>query len=635
MAWQIKIHTLNVGQGDAQIIEVWDQVEPSDKEYKKWAKQKKVSLTAESLKQFAQEYVEWQNSERKKDPKSMDEEVSPKYQAILIDGGDKKNNDNYNYKLIYNFVATKEIRITRMLLTHFDEDHYGGWMDLIKEDINSIYFNSLLITFRKILEFFRIDDKNKYHIAIVLYKNLFNFENEALEKINVDINIDSTKDQISEYLKQAGDLLKNYKSKLSDENFHKLLDIPHLFNPSKFSDLTEIDFSSAEKLKAVDARSIINIYSEGDHRILDAFGGEINEKTILQNVEFIYPDKDSCKGTLKDTTPKSVWEDIDKFVRNDRSSLLKDFSNIEIKHRKKTCKEFTIGCLGTDILGFSEGNLEIYNKQKLKDKPGLFVVIGKGKIYDFQKKKLTTTLTNSSSIGLLFVYKTFTYLTCGDLTDLDGDLGQNGNPKNYGNSTDSDLESILAKRLNNEGYRELSLMKIGHHGSHEGTSNYVLDKLKPNWVIISCGNLKSHDHPTREMLHRLYNNDCVKKIYTTGSGVRYGLNETFKDYNTYDTYDKWYKDNKSHHENDGNEITWLKKLLKAKDVENFVMVKSTGKKSVIEDQSIDEYFDEFLNGKKESLFYITYKGPHNKSATEKFELWIEKKKIKMQNDKSV
>ena len=61
--------------------------------------------------------------------------------------------------------------------------------------------------------------------------------------------------------------------------------------------------------------------------------------------------------------------------------------------------------------------------------------------------------------------------------------------------------------LNNKGYfdsYDVDVLKVAHHGSHEGTNKEIfLDKVDPEYAIISVGADNSYEHPRQALLDRL------------------------------------------------------------------------------------------------------------------------------------
>lgn len=60
---------------------------------------------------------------------------------------------------------------------------------------------------------------------------------------------------------------------------------------------------------------------------------------------------------------------------------------------------------------------------------------------------------------------------------------------------------------------QLSILKVGHHGSRKGTSDFLLDLVNPKLAVISCGFENHFGHPNKENLKRLNNHHI--SIYRT------------------------------------------------------------------------------------------------------------------------
>lgn len=56
---------------------------------------------------------------------------------------------------------------------------------------------------------------------------------------------------------------------------------------------------------------------------------------------------------------------------------------------------------------------------------------------------------------------------------------------------------------------ELTLLKVGHHGSSASCSWELLEKVKPRYAVISCGADNSYGHPAAETLERLLHTGCT------------------------------------------------------------------------------------------------------------------------------
>ncbi len=77
-----------------------------------------------------------------------------------------------------------------------------------------------------------------------------------------------------------------------------------------------------------------------------------------------------------------------------------------------------------------------------------------------------------------------------------------------------DAEEKAEKALSENGVDlKADVLKVGHHGSHTGTSAAFLQQVKPSFALISCGTGNSYGHPHSDTLERLH--DCGAKIYRT------------------------------------------------------------------------------------------------------------------------
>lgn len=64
-------------------------------------------------------------------------------------------------------------------------------------------------------------------------------------------------------------------------------------------------------------------------------------------------------------------------------------------------------------------------------------------------------------------------------------------------------EEMLVERLREEQIEEVSILKVAHHGSRNATGDELLQQLRPELAVISCGSDNSYGHPHREVLERL------------------------------------------------------------------------------------------------------------------------------------
>ncbi len=72
-----------------------------------------------------------------------------------------------------------------------------------------------------------------------------------------------------------------------------------------------------------------------------------------------------------------------------------------------------------------------------------------------------------------------------------------------GDAESDELEEIL----NNEDIGDIDVLKVGHHGSNDSVSESVLERLKPEYALISVGEGNSYGHPTSQTLKLLEDSD--------------------------------------------------------------------------------------------------------------------------------
>lgn len=76
-------------------------------------------------------------------------------------------------------------------------------------------------------------------------------------------------------------------------------------------------------------------------------------------------------------------------------------------------------------------------------------------------------------------------------------------------------ESQLCDRYNDEQW-DISLLKVGHHGSKTSTSIRFLRMLMPHYAVISVGKGHQPDHPSQQTLDRLEQADV--EVFRTDEG---------------------------------------------------------------------------------------------------------------------
>ena len=97
---------------------------------------------------------------------------------------------------------------------------------------------------------------------------------------------------------------------------------------------------------------------------------------------------------------------------------------------------------------------------------------------------------NAESITLSMQYQNFSCLFTGDLEGAGEEA----------------LQNIISSASTRQSYHipeHYTVLKVAHHGSKNSTSEQLLDRLKPECALISCGRKNRYGHPHKELLERL------------------------------------------------------------------------------------------------------------------------------------
>ena len=113
---------------------------------------------------------------------------------------------------------------------------------------------------------------------------------------------------------------------------------------------------------------------------------------------------------------------------------------------------------------------------------------------------VTPSGENDRSVALVLRYDTFDYFIASDLTG--------------GGSSTADVESKAAVATG-----DVDVLHVGHHGSLTSTNLTLLNTLKPEHAVISCGDGNSYGHPTQTILDRLAAAPQLNTIWQTESGT--------------------------------------------------------------------------------------------------------------------
>lgn len=97
---------------------------------------------------------------------------------------------------------------------------------------------------------------------------------------------------------------------------------------------------------------------------------------------------------------------------------------------------------------------------------------------------------NAESITLSMQYQNFSCLFTGDLEGAGEEA----------------LQNIISSASTRQSYHipeHYTVLKVAHHGSKNSTCEQLLDRLKPECALISCGRKNRYGHPHKELLERL------------------------------------------------------------------------------------------------------------------------------------
>ena len=125
-----------------------------------------------------------------------------------------------------------------------------------------------------------------------------------------------------------------------------------------------------------------------------------------------------------------------------------------------------------DLKKIANKNNKQLSKVEINDKFDL----DKAEFEILSVKNNTSNSANESSIVIKLNYLETSYLFMGDATQ--------------------DIEKEIK-------CEKIDILKVGHHGSDSSTSTEFLNRIKPTYAIISAGNNKKYNHPTKEVLQRL------------------------------------------------------------------------------------------------------------------------------------
>ncbi|MBC5647886.1 ComEC/Rec2 family competence protein [Christensenella tenuis] len=95
---------------------------------------------------------------------------------------------------------------------------------------------------------------------------------------------------------------------------------------------------------------------------------------------------------------------------------------------------------------------------------------------------------------------------------------------------DAEEEAIADMLANYSGLMDVDVLKVGHHGSHNATTQEFLNVTTPSFAIINCGEGNDYGHPHKETVDMLnamgitilrtdQNSDIA--VFSDGTAIRY------------------------------------------------------------------------------------------------------------------
>ena len=96
-----------------------------------------------------------------------------------------------------------------------------------------------------------------------------------------------------------------------------------------------------------------------------------------------------------------------------------------------------------------------------------------------------------------------------------------------------DIEERLVYDRNVNNKLKSDILKVAHHGSKNSSIDSFLDKVSPEYAIVSYGIGNKYGHPNEKIMEKFSNRDI--KTYKTGENGEIDIN-IFNDSINFDTY---------------------------------------------------------------------------------------------------
>lgn len=481
--WETRIHTLDVGQGDSSLVQI-----------------RKMRENPEGVEEFLQG-KEDNHYYSFIDDKLMDSDWE---YNILIDGGEEEHEE----KILESINKNIKFWLNAIIITHADSDHYGGiydmlvknnfWhlckvilftvgrdvMDILNgwayQNVDGVIKERIKRTteeiFEAFLEFSSNDTANFFYNGFItgIYKRVFEFEQTAksweefLSMVEQFFNDSKDNMDAVQYL---------YQELMRDARIRCYLGM-------------SLDAQSYEEHTRLATDMIVFMSLSAGRELFPTESGQKLRPTELGWE--LFPQK-SQAGIYKGS-----W--IAEGIKIERESKLFKKYGVDRKIRILTFKH-----IGMDLLKSISDKLE---PEIVPVKMVLAAADQYADPFKWYQIKGDGNVKNCSSIAILFQMGGFLYYSGGDL------------PKDGENAITERISSGIYNIAIAEGFEYYMGFKVGHHGSTTATSEVFLDKFKPGYGVISCGdhagaNERRFQFPAKETVLGLIRQEHIQNVFTT------------------------------------------------------------------------------------------------------------------------
>ena len=237
--------------------------------------------------------------------------------------------------------------------------------------------------------------------------------------------------------------------------------------------------------------SIFLNYKNQNTFLIDAGNNNISFQKLSKNINqdldhaiLTHPDSDHITGFVnifKKFRVKNILVNGDENKNNDLLEEIKKQIENEIQNQDSQKR---IANCGDKIIFDDNLEKEIVNKNDEL----IFYILNP------IKNDLVINESNDNSIIIFLVYKNFSFLFLGDASaDIEKKIFFN-----IEKCFDEDDKNLLKEKIKN-----ITILKVSHHGSKTGSNEEFLKKIHPKYSIISAGKNNRFGHPHKEVLERL------------------------------------------------------------------------------------------------------------------------------------